>query len=117
MVALGGAFGAALRYAAILAIKQIQTTFPWPVFAVNITGSFFIGIMAGLASRQPNNTLNLLLSVGILGGFTTFSSFSLDNLTLIKNGQPLMALLNILAQCTIGILAAWAGYALTFKPA
>ncbi len=113
LVALGGAVGSCARYAVTLMFVNSKLTGPWPVLAVNILGSFLIGLAAGHFSKNPNGPAQLLLVVGILGGFTTFSSFSLDNLMLLKQGAVLEALGNALVQCLVGLVLAALGFALT----
>lgn len=116
LVALGGALGSCARYAVTLAFLNQKLTGPWPVLAVNLSGSFLIGLAAGHFSKSPNGPAQLLLVVGLLGGFTTFSSFSLDNLALLREGQVVPAALNILAQSLLGLLLASLGYIVTAKP-
>lgn len=106
-VFLGGGLGSVARFLAIRVIPS--TEFPYSTFAVNIVGSFLIGIaMAKLALPQQESTYSFAV-VGFLGGFTTFSAFSLDNLKLIQNGNGGQALFNIAAQVTLGIGAAVLG--------
>jgi CrcB protein len=115
LVASGGALGSALRY---LVSESAQLLFPavmLPVgtLAVNATGSLLIGLFAGLAEYQDifGPGARLLLVVGVLGGFTTFSAFSLETLVLLRAGQSLTALINVILQLTVGIAAAAAGFA------
>ncbi|MBL6761316.1 MAG: fluoride efflux transporter CrcB [PS1 clade bacterium] len=93
-VAFGGALGAVARYATGLLLKT-TSGFPWATLSVNIFGSLLMGVMIGWLSRQstPNEALRLFLAVGILGGFTTFSTFSMDLFQLIeKRDMAAMAL-------------------------
>lgn len=113
LVALGGAVGSVLRYAVALATAPTKSGFAWSVFTVNMVGSFVIGLAAGHFATKPNANLQLLLMVGLLGGFTTFSSFSLENLVLLKEGSLGIALLNIVGQCVLGLILAALGYAIT----
>lgn len=115
LVASGGAFGSALRY---LVSNMAQGLFPavmLPVgtFAVNTTGSLLIGLFAGLVEYRElfGPGARLLLVVGLLGGYTTFSAFSLETLVLLRSGQSLTALINVFLQVTAGIAAATAGFA------
>ena len=112
-VALGGAAGSVLRWAAILATaERYGNAFPWGTLAVNVLGSFLIGAIAewasgGLLGVTP--TVRLFVATGVLGGFTTFSTFSLDALTLIRNGEPLPALAYAAGSVVFGLAAAYAG--------
>ena len=80
LVALGGAFGAAARFLVAGAVaERAAHGFPWGTFAVNVAGSFLIGVLAMLTAEQaPVSRTRLLLITGVLGGFTTFSAFSLE---------------------------------------
>ncbi len=89
-VAVGGAFGSLLRYCLSNWIKQwAGTDFPWATFTVNILGSFLMGVLLGLlASMMPRGKeLYLLIGIGALGGFTTFSTFSYDAYMLLERGD------------------------------
>lgn len=85
LVALGGAFGAVGRYAVGLFVKS-ASAFPWATLSVNIFGSLLMGLVIGWLTRQPNGNelMRLFLAVGVLGGFTTFSAFSMDLFDLIE---------------------------------
>jgi fluoride exporter len=97
-VALGGAIGSVLRYATVAAISA-----PLGTFIVNVAGSFIMGaLFVTLASRTQ---LSPLLMTGILGGFTTFSAFSLDALKLWQSGQSTQALLYIAASVILSLIA------------
>ena len=113
-VALGGGIGALLRYQlgrlmtfwmGILAV----TTFPWATLAANAIGSVAMGVLAGwLARHGPSSAMGgdqmrLLLGVGLLGGFTTFSAFSLELTLLIQRGQVLLALLYLVLSISLGV--------------
>jgi CrcB protein len=90
LVAAGGALGAVTRYGASLAIARVvATSFPLATLVVNILGSVLMGVLVGALARwQPEwqHEARLFIAVGILGGFTTFSSFSLDTVALIERG-------------------------------
>ena len=85
LVALGGALGAVGRYLVGLSLK-VASGFPWATMSVNILGSLLMGLVIGWLSRQNggSDALRLFVAVGILGGFTTFSAFSMDLFTLLE---------------------------------
>jgi CrcB protein len=90
-VAIGGAFGSMCRYGAMTLIGHYSKAgdFPWGTFAVNILGGFLMGLwIAAMAEMMPNKAkdLHLLFAVGVLGGFTTFSTFSMEAFLLIERG-------------------------------
>jgi len=95
-VLLGGAVGAGFRYQiGSIALRNLGPGFPWGTLAVNLLGGLLMGILAGTLVRHltagHGETLRLLLGVGVLGGFTTFSAFSLETANMLIRGQPLMA--------------------------
>ena len=109
-VALGGGAGALLRYQLGRLLThwmgvQAVTTFPWATLAVNAIGSLLMGVLAGFLARhgQGGDHLRLLLGVGLLGGFTTFSAFSLELAMLIQRGQLLFAALYIMLSIGLGV--------------
>jgi CrcB protein len=112
LVAAGGAIGAAARYLAGLWIAaRFGAGFPWGTFFVNVTGSFVIGIVLVLVEggTLPAGA-RLFLAVGILGGYTTFSSFSYETLQLLAGGGALgPVLLNTLGQLLAGLMAVYLG--------
>ena len=115
-IALGGALGSVARYGcSSLAARWIGDTFPWGTLFVNVVGSFVIGFFVGLTGPDgrvmvsPN--ARQFVTVGICGGYTTFSSFSLQTLNLVRDGELFEAGGNVLAS-VIGCLASvWVGYA------
>jgi len=111
-VALGGAIGSSLRFfLSALIPKVLGRIFLWGTFSVNIIGSLLIGIMwAYFENNLSNYNLKLFLVVGLLGGFTTFSSFSLETINLFKTEGIRIALLYIFSTNIFGILAAFGGY-------
>lgn len=115
LVGVGGAIGAMTRHGVNGLVHRwaLATLFPAGIFVVNILGSAVIGVLAGLlasARVSISPDMRLLLVVGLLGGFTTFSSFSLDTLTLIRGGHLGLAALNVGGQVTLSLLAVAAGY-------
>jgi CrcB protein len=112
-VGLGGFVGSVLRFAMGGWVQRTlpHALFPYGTLAVNVLGCLLIGFLA--AWRQPLEPgLRLFLMVGLLGGFTTFSTFALETLTLTQQQQPLLAFINVIAKVTLGLAAAWAGFEL-----
>jgi len=112
-VAIGGAIGASARYLVNLAaVRVMGREFPWGTLGVNVLGSFLMGVLIATLARRGGNDLLPFLAVGVLGGFTTFSSFSLDAVTLWERGQGALALGYVLASVGLSILGLFAGLAL-----
>ena len=115
-VMLGGAFGSGARYLTGRAtLSLFGPDFPYGTLAVNLIGGLLMGALVGALARAANGgeTWRLLLGVGVLGGFTTFSSFSLDAVTMIERGQMGIALGYVLVSVIGSIAALFAGLALT----
>ena len=111
-VFLGGGAGSVLRYLVGLWIGS--AAFPWATFAVNAVGSFAIGLLGGWASRFGwGETLRLSLTVGLCGGFTTFSTFSKESLALAEAGRWCAFAAYAIGSVAIGIAAAALGYWIT----
>ncbi len=114
IVALGGALGTLARYLLSLAALPISHSWPWGTFLINVLGSFIIGFFGTLTlthGRHPApEDLRLFVMVGFCGGFTTFSTFSLQTLDLIRNGAIMRAGLNIAASVLVCIAAVAAGH-------
>jgi len=94
LVMLGGAIGAGLRYhVGRIALHLTGPGFPWGTWTVNLVGGFLMGVLVGVLSRvnEGGEALRLLLGVGVLGGFTTFSAFSLETANMLIRGQPVAA--------------------------
>ncbi len=106
LVALGSACGGAARYGIGQWLKTLMSAdgFPWWTFAVNLIGSFCIVFIAGLSSDEK---VKLLVLIGFMGGFTTFSSFSMETLKLMTNGQAPLAIAYALASLLCCLMAAW----------
>lgn len=114
-VMIGGAVGSLLRYAISLWIaNRWGGTFPWGTLLVNVTGSFGIGLFAGLTSLDGmllvSPAARIFVTIGIFGGFTTFSSFSLQTLNLVQDGEWLAAGGNIAFSVVLCLLAVWVGH-------
>jgi fluoride exporter len=111
-IAFGGALGSVLRFAMNEALSaRLGRAFPWGTLSINVVGSFLIGLLAVLLLErwEVSPAVRLGLMVGLLGGFTTFSSFSLEVVNLMQNGAFLRALLYVAASVIVCVLAAAAG--------
>ena len=116
LVMIGGAIGAALRYLlSKLTFALFGPGFPWGTLAANLLGGLAMGLLVGsLARTLPTNSeqLRLLLGVGVLGGFTTFSSFSLETVNMVQRGEIGTAGVYVMASVVGAFLALIAGLAL-----
>ncbi|HEX9038332.1 MAG TPA: fluoride efflux transporter CrcB [Ktedonobacterales bacterium] len=114
-VGLGGALGAIARYALGTWITQtLGPDFPWGTFIVNASGAFLIGVVLGLSEGGTLSAdARLFLAVGVLGGYTTFSTFTYETLGLIRDGNIGAALLNALGQLILGLVAVYLGLVLS----
>ncbi len=113
---IGGAAGAGLRYeAGRWALQRIGPGYPWGTLIVNLAGGLLMGVLAGLimAEGRAERATWLLLGVGVLGGFTTFSAFSLDVVMMIERGEVGAALSYVAASVIGSILLLLLGYSLT----
>ncbi len=110
LVAMGGALGSMIRYGTYLIVGPRH--FPFSTLIINIIGSFIIGAVIGIGIKYTNfpEGTKLFLAVGICGGFTTFSSFSIENVNLLQNGKYFLCLAYILSSILLGMFAAWGGY-------
>lgn len=112
LVALGGALGSMARYGMAAGVNRwAQSAFPWGTLFVNIAGSFLIGLLMVLLMKagEWRENARLLLVTGIMGGFTTFSSFSWETWKLIEDGRLPMAMANVLLSVAVCLLATIAG--------
>ena len=117
LIGIGGALGAMARHGlnALIHQRLLGVRFPIGIFAVNVLGSFAIGLVGGLIASErlsvgyPTRTF---LIVGVLGGFTTFSSFSFDTLALAREGLSAQAFWNVIGQVSFSLAAVWIGFAL-----
>lgn len=115
LLALGGAAGTLLRYAVSRAAQPLGSeAFPMGTLAVNVAGSFLIGLLATLLLERSTVSaeLRITLTVGVLGGFTTFSAFSFETLKLLNDGEWPFAALNVTVSVLAGLAAVWAGQTL-----
>ncbi len=114
-VALGGAVGAVLRYGLGLGIVRATggpTDFPVAIMAANVVGSFLMGVFIVAAARHALTHLSPLIATGLLGGFTTFSSFSLETVTLWERGASGQAALYVMLSVGLSLLGLFAGLSL-----
>ncbi|WP_419758983.1 fluoride efflux transporter CrcB [Acidisoma sp.] len=115
LVALGGATGSVARaWVGVTAVRLVGSGFPWSTMVINVAGSLVIGIVAASA-LSPTRTLitqevRIFLMVGFCGGFTTFSSFSLQTFELLREGRAAAALANVALSVVLCIVATGAGY-------
>ena len=112
LVFIGGGIGSVLRYAVGLCIGA--AAFPWATFAVNVSGSFAIGLFGGWSDRFGwSEAVRLALTVGLCGGFTTFSTFSKESLALVQSGRWCTFVAYAIGSFAFGLAAVAAGFWLT----
>lgn len=112
LVALGGALGASLRHVVnVAALKALGPGFPWATLTVNLIGSFAMGVFIEVLTRRygSSNELRLFVATGVLGGFTTFSAFSLDFAALWQRGEVITAFGYVLTSVVGALLALFLG--------
>ncbi|MBI5090969.1 MAG: fluoride efflux transporter CrcB [Candidatus Hydrogenedentes bacterium] len=116
LVGAGGFLGSIARYLLGGWVHRVLDNpwLPWGTFAINVLGCLFIGFLAGLAeTRQAiSPEARLFLMVGILGGFTTFSTFGYETFALLQDGQWAPAIANAIGQVVLGLVAVWMGYSI-----
>ena len=113
-IAAGGAVGAVARYLVSgVWLGGDGPGIPWGTFVVNVAGSLVIGVLAGLLEHWPiAPNVRAMILTGFLGAFTTFSTFSLEAVDLLRERQVFLAGAYVLGSCAAGLMAAWAGWAL-----
>jgi len=112
IVALGGAIGSSARYLVNITLPRLLGHgFPYATMAVNILGSFLMGVLVVVLAMKGGNRFAPFLMTGILGGFTTFSAFSLDAARLIETGEVGTAVTYVLGSVGLGLAALFAGMA------
>ena len=114
-ICLGGAAGTGARYLLSgWALATLGPVFPWGTLAVNVIGSFLLGFLmqVGIATPILSPTLRLTLTTGVMGGFTTYSTFNYETMRYIQDGALRLALANVLATLAICLAAGFAGVAL-----
>ncbi|MCP4185421.1 MAG: fluoride efflux transporter CrcB [Hyphomicrobiales bacterium] len=112
LVSLGGAIGAGLRFmVGNVAIRFFGVSFPWATLIVNVAGSLLMGILIGVLVRRTGtpNEVRIFLATGLLGGFTTFSAFSLDAINLWQRGESTIAAGYVLASVILSLFALFVG--------
>ena len=118
VVLAGAGLGGMARYAlGTWIMARSGGRFPLGTFLINISGSFFIGLLMTLLTErlQPHPNWRLFLVVGVLGGYTTFSSFEYEALQAVRDGERWMGLLYVAGSVLLGYLAVWLGAALTAR--
>lgn len=114
LVGFGGFLGTVLRYGLGGAVSRMKhgATFPYETLLINVTGCLAFGLLAGLAETRGvfSGTVRSFLFVGVLGGFSTFSSFGYETFQLLRDGQFPAAFLSVGLQVVVGIGAVWAGH-------
>jgi len=115
MVGIGGFFGSMGRYAMVVWVKHLckGDIFPWGTLVVNALGCLVLGYASGLVYHKNllSSHLQLLIMVGFLGGFTTFSTFGADTVNLFRTHHNTTGLLYVLAQLVLGVSLSWGGFA------
>src|SRR5258705_1056943 len=111
VVGVGGGLGALARYYIAGAIQSAATAFPWDILVVNVSGGFLMGVIVEASALRLNLSpdLRAFLTVGILGGYTTFSTFSLDSALLLQKGEYAQAAFYVIGSVVLSILALFSG--------
>ena len=114
LIGLGSCLGGMARHLVGLGVRHLGVASLWGTLAVNLLGCLLIGLLAGLFARHPNVSLAVqrFLTIGVCGGFTTFSTFSRDGLTLWQEGQLPAFVLYVAGSVVAGLVAVAAGYRL-----
>lgn len=116
LVMLGGAIGAGFRYhLSKIALQNMGSGFPWGTWIANLLGGLLMGVLAGTLARSADGAepLRLFLGVGVLGGFTTFSAFSLETYNMLVRGDYMMAVAYAVSSVTGALLLLFLGILLT----
>jgi CrcB protein len=114
-VLAGAGLGGLARYVAgVWLSEKLGWAFPWGTFIINVSGSFLIGLLMAVITAHPglNPNWRLFLVVGVLGGYTTFSTFEYEVWRSLKDGQMLLSLTYVISSVVTGYLAVWLGWAL-----
>ncbi len=109
-VALGGALGSVARFVLGALFPRAASGFPWATLCINVIGSFFLGfLLRYFAQSDVHPALRLGLTIGFCGGFTTFSTFSLETVRLMQTGQSTRATMYVVASVLLSVVATFAG--------
>jgi CrcB protein len=100
------------RYLVWTVVAPRSTGFPWATFAVNVSGSFLLGFLAGILAGRLDPVVRFAVFFGVLGGYTTFSTFTVDTVELARVGEWMPALSSVVLSVVLGVLAAWGGVVL-----
>jgi CrcB protein len=114
-VATGGALGSLLRFAVGRLFPAAPAALPWSTLGINVLGSFALGLLAGASFARPEASpaLRAFLGIGLLGGFTTFSTFSVETISLAQSASLAKAGLYVVLSVLLAVLAAGVGFSLT----
>ena len=115
LVAMGGAIGSTLRYLLDGEVyRWLPATFPYGTFVVNVVGCGIFGLLVGIGEQQliVGSPARTFLLIGVIGGFTTFSSFAFETVQLLRDGEWWLGAVNTIGQVVIGFAALWAGFSL-----
>ncbi|MEH7350935.1 fluoride efflux transporter CrcB [Gottfriedia acidiceleris] len=115
LILIGGFFGAILRYIIGLSIHPLSNGFPIQTFLINIIGCFFLGFFLPMAKVKLKPEYTLLIGTGFTGAFTTFSTFSLENVILMDEKKLLVSLVYIISSLVVGISLAYLGFKVAEK--
>jgi len=115
LLATGGAIGTILRYSMSgLTYRLVNSVFPWGTILVNLTGSFAIGLLWGFFEiNNISSNMRNFIFIGVIGGFTTFSTYALESLSLFRDGEIKLAMTNLLISNVCGLLLVFAGFMLS----
>lgn len=115
LVFVGAGLGGMVRHAVnLLTLRWLGPNFPWGTFLINITGSIAMGLVVGFLVHRslPGTGVRLFIATGVLGGYTTFSTFSLDTITLWERGQIANAIVYVIGSLLLSLAGLWLGMAL-----
>ena len=115
LIFIGGGLGSITRYGLGTYIgKQVNSIFPWGTLTVNVIASFILGLLAGFIFQRSGEfeTQRMIIGIGFCGGFSTFSTFSLEIFEMIRNGNAMMAILYVVGSVVASLFAFWAAHLL-----